>query len=94
MTMALIEPRGDQAGSVFPGFPPQDSPLRLEPFFQSLYQRYEERFVYGAPLLADRGLTTRVQWDPGSPVFTRAELGAATWPQLDFEPRLADPQRP
>jgi hypothetical protein len=50
--------------------------------------------VYGAPLLADRGLTTRVQWDSDSPVFTRTELGAATWPQLDFEPRLADPQTP
>ena len=64
MTIALIEPKGDQAGCVFPGFPPDDSPLRLEPFFQTLYRRYEERFVYGAPLLADRGLTTRLQWDP------------------------------
>jgi hypothetical protein len=94
MTIALIEPKGDQAGHVFPGFPPDDSPLRLEPFFQTLYQRYEERFVYGAPLLADRGLTTRLQWDPNSSVFTREELGPATWPELDFEPRLADPQTP
>jgi hypothetical protein len=94
MTIALIEPKGDQAGNVFPGFPPDDSALRLEPFFQTLYQRYEERFVYGAPLLADRGLTTRLQWDPDSSVFTRAELGAAAWPELDFEPRLADPQTP
>lgn len=94
MTIALIEPKGDQAGRVFPGFPPDDSPLRLEPFFQTLYRRYEERFVYGAPLLADRGLTTRLQWDPESPVFTREELGAAAWPELDFEPRLADPQTP
>jgi hypothetical protein len=94
MTIALIEPKGDEAGYVFPGFPPDDSPLRLEPFFQTLYQRYEERFVYGAPLLADRGLTTRLQWDPNSPVFTREELGAVAWPKLDFEPRLADPQTP
>jgi hypothetical protein len=94
MTIALIEPKGDQAGYVFPGFPPDDSPLRLELFFQTLYQRYEERFVYGAPLLADRGLTTRLQWDPNSPVFTREELGAVAWPKLDFEPRLADLQTP
>jgi len=54
----------------------------------------EERFVYGAPLLAERGRTTRLLWDPNLPVFTREELGAAAWPELDFEARLADPQTP
>lgn len=60
MTMALIEPRGPNAGGVIEAFPPLDSPLYLSDFFRTLYQRYEERFVYGAPLLADRGVTTRV----------------------------------
>lgn len=87
MALALIEPKGDQPGAVFPNFPPENSPLRLERFFQTLYQRYEERFVYGAPLLADRGITTRLEWAADSPVFTRAELDAATWPALDFTPR-------
>jgi hypothetical protein len=51
--MALIEPRGPNAGTVIDIFPSSDSPLHLSNFFQTLYQRYEERFVYGAPLLAD-----------------------------------------
>jgi hypothetical protein len=94
MTLALIEPKGITAGSIFPGFPPTDSPLQLPLFFQTLYQRYEERFVYGAPLLADRGLTTRLEWDQESPVFIRNVLGAKDWPQLDFSARLASPDIP
>ncbi len=82
MTLALIEPKGDTAGSVFPAFPPEKSPLRLDRFFQTLYQRYEERFVYGAPLLADRGTTPRLVWTDDSPVFGEAEAR-----QLGFLPR-------
>jgi hypothetical protein len=55
-----------------------------------LYQRYDERFFYGAPLLADRGFTTRLEWDPESPVFARPSPDAEEWPELDFTPRLAD----
>lgn len=84
MTMALVEPQGPNPGSVFPDFPEASSGLHLSSFFDTLYRRYEERFVYGAPLLADRGITTRFVWDPESPAFadTRAN-------RLDFEPRLA-----
>ena len=85
ITLALVEPRGQQAGEVFPAFPPSDSPLRLEQFFATLYQRYEERFVYGAALLADRGITRRHEWDAASPVFS----DAAGSPKLDFIPRIA-----
>jgi hypothetical protein len=92
MTMALIEPRGSRAGSVIDLFPPTDSPLHLSNFFQTLYQRYEERFVYGAPLLADRGVTTRLDWDSDSPVFVRTLPEAKDWPQLYFSPRLAAPE--
>jgi hypothetical protein len=49
MALALIEPKGEQPGAVFPNFPPENSPLRLERFFPTVYQRYEERFVYGGP---------------------------------------------
>jgi len=90
MTMALIEPRGPEAGSVIEAFPPSDSPLNLSDFFPTLYQRYEERFVYGAPLLADRGITTRLEWDPQSPVLVRDAPNAAEWPELDFSPRLGN----
>jgi len=91
MTMALIEPQGANAGSVLPIFPPKDCPLHLSDFFSTLYQRYEERFVYGAPLLADRGVTTRLEWDLESPVFARTVPEAKDWPPLDFDPRLAAP---
>lgn len=89
MTMALIEPQGAAAGTVLDLFPPSGSPLLLQDFFGTLYQRYEERFVYGAPSLAERGFTTRLEWDPDSPVFTRTEIESSTWPQLDFEARVA-----
>jgi len=91
MTMALIEPRGANAGGVIESFPPADSPLHLDDFFRTLYQRYEERFVYGAPLLEERGITTRMEWDPDSPVFVRDALDAKDWPALDFDARLAAP---
>lgn len=87
MTIVMVDPRGDHPGSVFTGFPQADSPLQLSAFFKTLYQRYEERFVYGAPLLAERGITTRFAWDPDSPVFRR-EGDSENWPTLNFEPRL------
>jgi hypothetical protein len=61
--------------------------FQLPLFFQTLYLRYEERFVYGAPLLADRGLTTRLEWDPESPVFKRDDLTSKDWPVVDFNAR-------
>ncbi|MGA3308632.1 MAG: hypothetical protein ABSD08_08460 [Xanthobacteraceae bacterium] len=89
MALTLIEPKGDQPGSIFPNFPPVESSLHLSRFFSTLYQRYEERFVFGAPLLADRGITTRFEWSPDSVLFTRSALDASNWPALDFEPRLS-----
>jgi hypothetical protein len=91
MSLALVEPKGEAAGTIVPDFPPADSLLRIERFFSTLYLRYEERFVYGAPLLADRGITRRLEWASDSPIFTRDDLSALTWPQLDFEPRIASP---
>jgi hypothetical protein len=87
MALALIEPKGEQAGAVLPVFPPSDSPLRFDRFFDTLYQRYEERFVYGAPLLA--GITRRMEWSRESPIFRREERESESWPELDFDPRLA-----
>ena len=50
------------------GFPNADSPLHIERFFTTLYRRYDERFVYGAPNL--KRVTQRMEWSPESPVFT------------------------
>jgi len=88
MALALIEPKGAQPGAVYGGFPANESPLHMSRFFSTLYQRYDERFVFGAPLLADRQITTRFQWSPGSPVFTRSAPGATEWPSPDYDPRL------
>jgi hypothetical protein len=68
MTTVMIEPHGDDAGNVFAGFPASSSKLHVSGFFQTLYQRYEERFVIGAPLLS--GKTGRYVWDPASPALT------------------------
>lgn len=89
MAMVLVDPRHETAGEVIPAFPPDDSPLQAERFFSTLYQQYEERFVIGAPLLAERGITSRLAWDPESPVFVPGLLGGATPPTLEFQPRLA-----
>lgn len=84
VSLAMVEPKGEHAGKVFDGFPPEDSPLRIERFFQTLYLRYEERYLFGAPDL--KNVTRRFEWDPNSPAFdpTRSDI-----PELDYEPRLA-----
>ncbi len=81
MAIALVEPKGASAGRVFQGFPLPDSPMQHMKFFQTLYERYEERFVYGAPILAARGVTTRLEWAPESPALH--DVGS------DFVPRVA-----
>jgi hypothetical protein len=89
VTLAMIEVSGDRAGDVLQDFPPHDSPLRLEQFFQTLYLRYEERYLFGAPDL--RSVTRRLEWAPESPVFATAKIGQIDFPILDFEARIASP---
>ena len=62
MAMALVRPNGDEAGTPFHDFPSADSLLNTAGFFATLYQRYEERFVLGAPMLGSD--TVRYQWHP------------------------------
>ena len=85
--MALIETTGAETGDVLAGFPPHDSPLRLEQFFQAIYLRYEERYLYGAPEL--KAITPRLAWSPASPVFNHAGGEASGFPALDHVLRLA-----
>ena len=68
-------------GRVSPDFPPNDSPIRLERFFATLYARYDERFVFAAPVLGK--VTRRLIWSRDSPVFGLG--GIAT--TLEYEAR-------
>lgn len=65
VAMALVESNTAAPGTLLEGFPPQDSPLRLEQFFQGLYLRYDERYVYAAPDL--KSITRRREWSEASP---------------------------
>ncbi|MBS0251255.1 MAG: hypothetical protein JSR78_09335 [Proteobacteria bacterium] len=80
--LALVDTTS-AAGQVLSTFPTEDSPLRIERFFETLYQRYDERYVYSAPDL--KRITRRREWSPASPIFDR-ELGQ---PVLDYAARIS-----
>ena len=67
ISLALIDTRNGAVGNLLPEFPPPDSPLRLEYFFETLYRRYDERYVYSAPDLKSK--TRRLEWSPDSPAL-------------------------
>jgi hypothetical protein len=87
ISLILVEPKGEQAGTILPLFPPAESPLYWNRFFTTLYQQYDERFVFGAPSLASR--TRRRTWSSESPVFHTSEGETARWPLLDYPPRIS-----
>lgn len=86
VSLVLVDPSGPNAGQVLSRYPITESPLRLENFFQTLYLRYDERYVYSAPDL--KSVTRRREWSPESPVFEKNL--AATFPVgvLDYQPRV------
>ena len=61
----LVEMHGESRGALLDSYPEPESPLNLEGFFDTLYARYDERFVVSAPDLAK--VTRRCEWDPASP---------------------------
>lgn len=71
------------AGQLLTDFPPHDSSLRIEQFFQALYLRYDERYVYAAPDL--KHVTSRIEWSPQSPALAEPE---ATERLKDFTVRI------
>ena len=83
VSLALVEMADADLGTLLPGFPAPDSPLRLEQFFKTLYLRYDERFVYAAPDI--KKTTGRLEWAPDSPAL---QPGAG--PEIDFPVRLAE----
>jgi hypothetical protein len=85
VSLTLVESNSLTPGHILPRFPAADSPLRIEQFFQALYLRYDERYVYAAPDL--KHVTQRVEWSELSPALTHDLIGTAR-PSFDFEPRL------
>ncbi|GGG48006.1 hypothetical protein GCM10010964_39230 [Caldovatus sediminis] len=78
---------GARAGAISPEFPTPDSPLRIERFFETLYRRYDERFVFGAPDLKAR--TARPGWSPDSPCLRDPRLSAWIAERPGIEIRLS-----
>lgn len=76
----LVEMHGPSRTGLLNSFPHEDSPLKLSGFFDTLYARYDERFVVSAPDLA--ATTRRLEWDPNS-------AGLAPPVGLDYLPRTA-----
>ena len=59
-----------------------DSPLRFERFFQTLYLRYEERYLFGAPEL--KSATKRIDWAWNSPALAPSLIDPDSYPTLDY----------
>ncbi|MBL6458843.1 hypothetical protein JMJ55_26275 [Belnapia sp. T6] len=88
VSLAMVESNSPTPGRVLPDFPAADSPLRIEQFFQALYLRYDERYVYAAPDL--KHVTHRIEWAETSPALVE-NLSRASRPAFDFVPRLRSP---
>lgn len=80
IAFGLVDMQPVTQGALVADYPPPESPLRLERFFDTLYLRYDERFVTSAPDLLT--VTRRVVWASTSP--------AAQLAGLDYEVRSAD----
>ena len=68
--MALVDTRHGFAGQLIEEFPPSDSRINFASFFDTLYKRYDERYVVGAPRIESR--TRRVVWAANSPALVEA----------------------
>jgi hypothetical protein len=84
VSLAMVEMADAELGVLLPTYPAADSALRLERFFETLYLRYDERFVYSAPDL--KSITQRLEWSPDSPGL---QLGPGS-PEIDYPVRLVE----
>lgn len=87
VSLALVDPAGPDPGRVISNYPTEDSPLRIERFFQALYQRYDERYVYSAPDL--KSVTRRREWSPTSLVLDKAIDDGRPAIRQEYEYRIA-----
>lgn len=79
--VALVDVDEGGGSGLFEPYPPAASPLHLSKFFDTLYLRYDERFVVSAPDL--KRVTKRRAWQAQSPAFTQL-VG------LDYTARIAE----
>jgi len=81
VALALVD-TGDSPGRISPHFPAPGSAIRIDQFFSTLYARYDERFVFSAPVLSK--VTRRLIWSESCPALkSLREAGT-----LDYEPRI------
>ena len=73
VALAVVAPATGRMLTTFPG---DDSPLRFEAFFDSIYRRYDERYVYAAPALT--ASTQRLTWRVDDSV--RQRMGDVDYP--------------
>lgn len=81
--LALVDPVAVEPGEVLTSYPTHESPLRLDRFFETIYLRYDERYVYSAPDL--KSVTRRREWSPDSPALSALPDGLT----LDYDARIA-----
>lgn len=79
VSLGMVDMDAGSLGDLLDSYPDQASALRFEQFFDTLYLRYDERYVFSAPDL--KRLTGRLEWADNSPAFVDL-------PDLDYEPRL------
>lgn len=82
ISLALIE-MSPLPGALYADFPPAESPVHFDRFFESMYRRYDERYVVSAPQLVQT--TRRLTWALDSPA-----VRAAPFRNLDYRVRLGD----
>jgi len=79
VALTLVSPDPPDPGGVVSGFPPSDSPLLLDRFFEKLYRQYDQRFVFAAPGL--ERTTRRLEWDMDSPAVRDTRIA-------EYQPRV------
>lgn len=87
VALALVDTDAANPGLALEAYPRPESPLRIEKFFEALYLRYDERYVYSAPDL--KSVTSRREWAPASPAFAEGGTGALPTGTLGYAPRIA-----
>ena len=91
VALALVETGKGNEGALMTSFPPCDSPLRVERFFDTIYRKYDERFVFAAPIFANRNITPRLEWASDSPVFQDSpDLKCLQGRDLDYSARVGE----
>ncbi len=81
VSLSLVSTEGSARGTVLPTFPANDSPIRFDQFFRTIFDSYDLRYVYAAPAL--RKTTERLLWAPDSPAL---DVDGAS----EFGPRVGE----